>query len=367
MIEIKIPFLNPNDDKCVLREWLKKDNEIVKKGESLCSIETSKTILEIDAESSGFLKQICKKEHLVGYNQIIGFITEKKNSKIDTSKLSHPKNSIEKKFTKKAELIAKKNNLDINKIVKLKNEKVTQQDVINYINKKEDMKKDDLVYDVYGKTPERVLILGGGKGAAVVISVIRSLGPKYCITGILDDDASIRGKKIMGYEILGRLNDTEYLWKEKKFDKLIISITTLISLRAKLFRKYNEIGIPFANIIDPTVSLHSNIAMGTGNIIMAFSRVGPCAVLGDNNFLSAYVNIEHHNVLGDNCTFGPGVYLSGSIQIGDEVLFGTGIYIEPRRIIGSRSIIASGSIITQNIPPDSIVKTISNIKIGSKK
>jgi acetyltransferase-like isoleucine patch superfamily enzyme len=78
--------------------------------------------------------------------------------------------------------------------------------------------------------------------------------------------------------------------------------------------------------------------------------------VGDNNFLSAFVNVEHHNVLGSHCTFGPGVMTSSRVIIGDRCRFGTGVFIEPGVKIGPESIIASGSIITSEVPARSIVK-----------
>lgn len=91
-----------------------------------------------------------------------------------------------------------------------------------------------------------------------------------------------------------------------------------------------------------------------------------CAVIGDNNFLSAYVNIEYHNVLGSHNTFGPGVFTSSRAQIEDWIKFGTGVFIEPGVKIGANSIISFGSILTFDIPENSIVKRHSDLKIQKR-
>jgi acetyltransferase-like isoleucine patch superfamily enzyme len=106
--------------------------------------------------------------------------------------------------------------------------------------------------------------------------------------------------------------------------------------------------------------------LGTGNVILAFSHIGACSEINNNNFLSAYTSIEHHNKLRNSCSFGPGVLTSSSVKIGDKVKFGTGIFIEPFVKIGSNSTIASGSILTGNIPDGHIVKSRVNTFVRPK-
>ena len=135
-----------------------------------------------------------------------------------------------------------------------------------------------------------------------------------------------------------------------------ISVSTSIPFRERIFTAWQARGIPFANVIHPSAVVGMNVALGEGNVVMAFCHFGACATVGDNNFLSAYCSIEHHCVLGSHCSFGPAVVTSSRVQIGDGVRFGTGIAIEPGVAIGAGSIIASGLAITQNIPAQSLVK-----------
>ena len=147
----------------------------------------------------------------------------------------------------------------------------------------------------------------------------------------------------------------------------ILTISTIISFsndlqtRFELYTKLCNQGIPFTNVIDPTVIINSNVSIGTGNVIIANCRIGACAVIGNNNFLSTYTNLEHHNILGNHCTFGPGVFTSSRVRIGDRVKFGTGIFIEPGVSIGSESIISSGSVLVKNVDERTIVKKLNDL------
>jgi len=57
---------------------------------------------------------------------------------------------------------------------------------------------------------------------------------------------------------------------------------------------------------------------------------------------------------------------SSRVQIGDKVKFGTGIFIEPGIKIGTNSIISSGSIITFDVPENSVVKKHVDLKITKR-
>ncbi|MDD4170485.1 MAG: hypothetical protein PHD36_09600 [Desulfotomaculaceae bacterium] len=370
----RIPMVNPNDDHICLLEWLKNQDDYVHKGDIIAVIETSKAVFDIEAESSGYLVPLVE----TGENSKIGMalavikdaidedysevlaIVRSESEPAETS--SNDQKIKEKRTTKKAELLANKYQVDLNGI--LSDGLIREEDVMAIIEKRNKENVEDLVEDAYpGNLFQKVLILGGGRGAVQVIDVILRK-PGFKIMGILDDEQSLVGKYILGYKILGPVEQALNLWEKKLFDALVISFSNDLERRAQTYEKFAKHGIPFANIIDPGVSIHTNVAIGEGNVIMPFCRIGSCSIIGNNNFLSAYVNIEHHNRLGSHCTFGPGVLTSGRVNIGDKVKFGTGIFMEPGVHIGDDSIIASGSILTTNVPPRTLVKTIVTHKMS---
>jgi acetyltransferase-like isoleucine patch superfamily enzyme len=161
----------------------------------------------------------------------------------------------------------------------------------------------------------------------------------------------------MGFPVLGDTNDVNRLFNNKVFDCAIISISTNLVLRRSLFNRFASIGVSFVNAIDPNVVIHSNVKIGTGNIIIAGSRIGTCAEIRDNNFFSAFANIEHHNYVGSHNTFGPSVVFSSRVTVEDSCRFGTGIFVEPGVRIGSSSVVSSGSILRSSLEPGSTVKT----------
>lgn len=56
--EVMIPVLEQTGAEVVLLRWLKSEGDEVREGEALCEVETSKTVVEIEANAGGLLRRI---------------------------------------------------------------------------------------------------------------------------------------------------------------------------------------------------------------------------------------------------------------------------------------------------------------------
>ncbi len=369
---IQLPQIGVNEDTAFLIEWLVEPGQPVHPGQALCTVETTKSVVDIEAESAGFAYPLIPTHAEVAVGAAIAVIsdTEADPAQIEAwaqtqlAPSAAKSESPQRSWTKKAELLARQHHVDIETLMaRYDGERLTAAEARQLIQQMQvDAGPDsdtlnDLVDDAFpANRIQRIVILGGGDGAVQALDAIAHT-PAQRAVAILDDNQALWGKSIMGVPIVGGMEKVAAWWESQRFDALIISISSNLAVRAALFEKWSGRGIPFANVIAPDVAIHTNVSMGSGNLIMSHSRLGACTQLGDNNFLSAYVNLEHHNRLGSHCTFGPMVSTSGRVQIGDRVLFGAGIFIEPHLSIGSDSVIASGSIIRTTLPPNVIVKT----------
>jgi len=368
----KVPIQSVNEDKFILAEWVIPEGKFVKKGQVICVVETTKAIYEVEASYEGYLFHLFPEGAECMFDNPVALISEKDdvNVKDEYFSLLHKhdrtKGDVQaRRYTKKAELVARRHGINIDDIQA--SGIIQEADVLQYIRSQKIEKEDeDIVYDRYPDTfVKRVIVLGAGVGAVQIIDAIMR-GSTHKAVGILDDNPSLHKKKIFGVEVLGPLALAQDLIKNGLSDSLIISFSNDLHRRARIFRDLQKRNLPFTNIIDHTVQIHFNVKIGAGNVILCNSSVGPCTSMGDNNFLSAYTNIDHHNILGNNCTFGPGVMTSGEVQVKDNVKFGTGVFIEPGLCIGENSIISSGSIITFDIPDNSIVKKRVDFKVEAK-
>jgi len=376
ILPVKMTKLSANDDNGTIVEWLHTTSQEVNKGEILCIVETTKSIFEIESPSSGYFFPLRSVGEAVEVGVTIGAIADMPITQDEVIRLLEEEQNQENAvllpeiggstLTLKAQLLAKRLGIDPAELAQ-NGKKITEEDVRKYAENRNtglpsDHHQMDTVRDRYpeGKI-ERILIIGGGDGAVQVLDVL-SKTPGQQAVAILDDNPELRGKKVNGVPVTGGIDMDQIvdLYEKGEFDAAIISISTIIKLRAEIFGKLKGRGIPFANIIHPSVVKGINVKIGEGNVIMAFAHLGACASLGDNNFISAYCSIEHHNEMGNHCSFGPGVVTSSRVTFGDQVRCGTGIFIEPKISIGARAVIGSGCIIWQNVPEGAILKSKLN-------
>jgi len=261
------------------------------------------------------------------------------------------------RYTKKAALVAAKLDVDLDAVLQdFQGERLREADVVAYAEQRSKAAARDLVYDAYpAGAPERLLIIGGGDGAVMALDVIESTAHQRAVA-IVDDDRDLHGRMLMGVSVMGGVDMAVAMHGDGAFDRAIVSVTSNLAFRARVFSELRDAGVPFANVIAPNVSVHRNVQMGEGNLILSFARLGAATIIGDDNVLSAYVNLEHHNLLGDHTVFGPMVSTSGRVSIGSRVSFGTGVGVEPHVSIGDDCRIASGSIITADVADGTMVK-----------
>ena len=138
----------------------------------------------------------------------------------------------------------------------------------------------------------------------------------------------------------------------------------------------NRISFSFLELVSPFATIKTSnkgkIIFGRKCAVKKNSEVsanGGIIVIGENCFVNRNCMIVSHEkiVLGDGVTIGPGCYvfdhdhdknggyISRQISIEDRVWIGAGTIILKGVTIGHDSVIAAGSIITKDVPPNSTV------------
>lgn len=367
---ILLPQAGANDATAVIVEWVKASGQWINRGEVIAVAETTKSVFDVEAPAPGYLYVLAAAGSEAAVGATIGLIGAAavddaavqawRRAQADTSSMPATAAPGATGWTKKAELLAQRHGLDV-AAVPATGDRITEADVQAFVAARSARPApvgDDLVHDRYpANRAQRLLIVGGGNGAVQILDALNRL-PHQQAVAILDDNPAMHGRRVAGIPITGPI---DVAWAvgalaAGRFDAAVISISTSIPVRARIFGEWKGRGIPFANVIHPSAVVGMNVTWGEGNVVMAFCHFGACATVGDNNFLSAYCSIEHHCLLGSHCSFGPGVVTSSRVQIGDRVRFGTGIFVEPGVTIGEDAVIASGLAIWQPIPPRALLK-----------
>lgn len=379
------PSVNVNDDVVLLSEWYFKCGDLVTNNSLICSIETTKSNLDVETEFQGYLFYKINKGETVKVGEPLAVISDDPNCNFEKLLIKNNLNTSEKKeinnkvkWTLKAEKLCEKHKVLKTEVEKsFPNEIIINELIVNdYLQKTNNLILDrvienkidtkDIADSIYlSNKQERVLILGAGGGAALAIDII-ARNPKQRVVGILDNNSQLHQSTLMGIPILGGFELINELWSSNFFDGAISTIVKDAGEREKIYLDFVSKGINFTNVISENSNIRLNVKIGTGNLIISGAYFAPCVTIGNNNFFAAECTIEHHSKVGNNCLFGPRFTASGAVEIDNNCKFGMGVLVEPYIKIGRNSLIASGSVITNHIKENSVVQNQNQIKVVPK-
>lgn len=358
---------SPSDEELIILRKFFSDGQQIRKGEVLFELEGAKAVFEIESPMDGYVYSTLDDEQIttvignrIAYisKVLITGLPEFELPRVDVDKnSSHSQNE---KFTQKALDLIEKNSIDIETFQD--QDFVTEKDVLRILDSATDYDFQSLKF-IKSKNNQRIALVGGGNGALLAEFCLELTTQK--IVGVFDDRQN--KLELLGVEYFGDTSIANILkvFKNGNFDSALISITSNIKFREKIIDLFLKEAIPSPIMIHEDVKVPPNCQIGDGTLILNSVRIAPFSIIGSHVFASAFVNIEHHCVIGNNVTFGPGVFLSGAVHIGNNVVFGSNIAVEPGIRIGSNSIISSGSIITKDVPANTVVKNVSPVAFRS--
>ncbi|MDQ8698797.1 biotin/lipoyl-containing protein [Hyphomicrobium sp. LHD-15] len=376
---MRMPGVNANEDSAMLVRWIVDEGAPVKKGQLVCEIETTKSAVEVEAEADGFLVPLAP----AGASQSVGVPIAVIKASLDldhaaalAGEAGAGKSEAEKRWTKKAAIVARRLGIDIDALAKSKpGVTLTEADVLAAQSGAPQPSPAAATAApvpvslapqpataprlAFGQHFERILLIGGasGAGALAVEAILRTSHQRP--GGIIDTNPKTHGQIIHGVPVLGDRTSIPALWKDGQFDGAIILFTDDIDDRTELFNSLVAAGVRMTNVIDPSVQIRTDVKMGVGNAIMSNGFIAHSVEIGNNNFFASHNVIEHHSKVGDHNAFGPRCTACGRVTIGNSIRFGMHVGIEPYLTIGDRCIIASGTTLTSSVPANTIVKARS--------
>lgn len=135
--------------------------------------------------------------------------------------------------------------------------------------------------------------------------------------------------------------------------------------------------IPLADLtkynarIEPGAFIRDLVEIGDNCVIMMGSVLNIGAVIGKNTMIDMNVVVGGRAIVGDHCHIGAGTVLAGVIEppsaepviIEDNVLIGANAVILEGVKVGKDSVIAAGSVVIENVEPNSVMAGVPAKKI----
>ncbi|PJA98546.1 MAG: 2,3,4,5-tetrahydropyridine-2,6-dicarboxylate N-acetyltransferase [Ignavibacteriales bacterium CG_4_9_14_3_um_filter_30_11] len=155
------------------------------------------------------------------------------------------------------------------------------------------------------------------------------------------------------------------------------------STNKKFIKKYRiendrrNSAIPLADLtkynarIEPGSFIRDLVEIGDNCVIMMGSVLNIGAIIGKNTMIDMNVVVGGRAIVGDNCHIGAGTVLAGVVEppsadpviIEDNVLIGANAVILEGVKVGKGSVIAAGSVVIENVEPDSVMVGVPARKI----
>ncbi|MBQ3149845.1 MAG: acetyltransferase [Clostridia bacterium] len=197
-----------------------------------------------------------------------------------------------------------------------------------------------------------IVIFGcGGLGREVLFQLQEQnkISAEYNILGFCDDNASLHGKSLSDYPVLG---GSEYLLNYDSPLCVVIAVGKP-HIRRLIYNKISENkNICFPTVTAPGAVCSDRVKIGKGCIIGFFSCMTVDIEIGDFALISNHCNVGHDAVLGDFVTLYPAVHVSGNVHIGTECEIGVGSNIIQGLSLGDRTVIGAGAAVVSDIEGD---------------
>jgi UDP-perosamine 4-acetyltransferase len=198
--------------------------------------------------------------------------------------------------------------------------------------------------------PEKVIVIGCGNQAEVVIDIISSQN-NYEIIGVTSQDIEMR--EFCGYPVLG--NDSELLNMNKDTSfKLAMGIGGYSSnnKRKEVFDKLKSQGFDFINVIHPFTSISKTASLGEGITIYAGTVINTKAKIENNVILALNSSIGHHTHIESHTLISASASVGANAIIGEESLVAMGGRIISGVQIGRNVIVGAGAVVVKSIEPN---------------
>jgi len=117
----------------------------------------------------------------------------------------------------------------------------------------------------------------------------------------------------------------------------------------------SQFAIVFETLVHPSAYISPLVALPEGGVINANVTIASGVGLGKHVFINRGATIGHDTVLQDYVIVQPGANLAGHIRVGEGATIGMGACVIEDRLIGEHSMIAAGSVVTQDVQGGTLV------------
>lgn len=193
---------------------------------------------------------------------------------------------------------------------------------------------------------KHLIIIGAGGMGRTLFDIAREsmgYGEIFDIKGYLDDNTHALDNYDNYPPVIGTIAGYDI----QKDDVFTFSIGG--DSRRKCIESLLERNAEFINLIHKTARIGTNVAIGVGNIIAAYTTLGADSCIGDYNLIQSYSVIGHDARIGSFNRIDTQVMCVGGIRIGDQVTIHTSAVINHNVTLGNESKVGACSFVLRSV------------------
>ena len=187
-------------------------------------------------------------------------------------------------------------------------------------------------------------IIGASGHGKIVLAVARQLD--YDVTAFYDDNKSLLNLLIHDVPVKGGIQSFDF------------NTNAFIAIGNNKVRR--DISAQFkdniwTSLIHPRACVDKTVKVGSGALVCAGATIQIDSSIGVHTIINTNASVDHDSMIGDFVHVAPGVNLAGNVTVGCGAMIGIGAAVLPGLRIGKNSIVGAGSVVTHDIPDNTIV------------
>jgi acetyltransferase EpsM len=204
---------------------------------------------------------------------------------------------------------------------------------------------------------QRVIVIGGGEHARVVIDTIRSRPDSFELLGFVDTTRRYDTETLLDVEQLGSDSDALKYISDVSF-VLGIGAIGPNALRREVVRTYETAGARFVAVVHRAAWVSPAARIGHGSVVMNGAQVNAGARVGQHTVINTSAIVEHDCVVDDYAQLAPGAILGGGVVVERGAYLGLGCRVRDHVRIGFDAMVALGAVVVRNVADGELVMGI---------
>ena len=199
----------------------------------------------------------------------------------------------------------------------------------------------------------RIVVIGGGGHARVLIEAIRSGASAQDVIGFVDPEPCDETSRRLGVR---RLGGEEVLEQHPG----ALGVLGFAALEARerrdaAVRRLTPVLSGWASVVHATAWVSPTASLGEGAVIMAGAVVQSGAVIGAHSIVNTGAVVEHDVVLGEHVHLAPRATLGGAVRVGRLAHIGIGASVRDHTAVGAGATVGMGAVVVRDVPAGATV------------